>query len=200
MTSQTPDLERLMSDLLGAVRTAFEVELAKGGDAAPALERILASLGDLSVDPSRPAPAGRPVCRHLPRALELGEAGPAGPVARVFRDLEPSLTWIQNPRHTVETRGARFMENYAYTNLGLTGSDVLSLGFLLLGPGVTYPLTSYPEEGVFYVVGGAPEWQLGDGPWRPAPAGSIIYRPPGGSEGKRPGDEPLLALYAWLST
>ena len=90
------------------------------------------------------------------------------------------------------------MDNYAYSGLGLTGSTVLDVGVLLLGPGVTYPVTSYPSEGVFLVIGGAPEWASGDDPWRPVKAGDIIHRPYNGAEGKRPGTEPLLALYAWL--
>ena len=47
-------------------------------------------------------------------------------------------------------------------------------------------------------IGGSPEWKSGDGPWVRVDAGSIIHRPYGGAEGKRPGDEPMLALYAWL--
>jgi hypothetical protein len=69
---------------------------------------------------------------------------------------------------------------------------------MLLGPGITYPVTSYPSEGVFLLIGGSPEWKSGDEPWRLVDPGSIIYRPANGAEGKRPGKEPMLALYAWL--
>ena len=62
----------------------------------------------------------------------------------------------------------------------------------------TYPLTSYESEGVFLVIGGSPEWKCGDEPWRRVEAGDIICREFGGAEGKRPGDEPMLALYAWM--
>ncbi len=90
------------------------------------------------------------------------------------------------------------MDNYAYSGLGVTGSTVLDFGAMLLGPGITYPLTSYESEGVFLVIGGSPEWKSGDKPWRRVDAGDIICRPFGGAEGKRPGDEPMLALYAWM--
>ncbi len=90
------------------------------------------------------------------------------------------------------------MDNYAFSSLGLTGSTVLDFGVMLLGPGITYPLTSYASEGVFLVIGGSPEWKCGDEPWERVKAGSIICRPFDGAEGKRPGKEPMLALYAWM--
>jgi hypothetical protein len=187
-----------MMDLLSAVRAIFEAEIAKDTAAAPTLKRVLDKLPDLRLDYERPEATQLPVCSHLSHALDLGEAGPAAPVAAAIRDLEPTLFWEHNPRHTVEKRGAEFMDNYAYTSFGLTGSTSLYVGVMLLGPGITYPVTSYPSEGVFLLIGGSPEWKSGDGPWRRVDPGSIIYRPANGAEGKRPGKEPMLALYAWL--
>ncbi|MCY4059371.1 MAG: dimethylsulfonioproprionate lyase family protein [Gammaproteobacteria bacterium] len=112
--------------------------------------------------------------------------------------LLPTLTWHQNPRYNAGNMGAEFMDNYAWSGLGLTGSDNISFDVLLLGPGVTYPPTSYESEGVFLVIGGSPEWKSDDDPWVRMEAGSIICRPYGGAEGKRPGREPMLALYARL--
>ncbi len=90
------------------------------------------------------------------------------------------------------------MDNYGWCEFGLIGSDNMSFGVLLLGPGVTYPLTSYASEGIFLVIGGSPEWISDDEPWRRVESGDIIGRPFDGAEGKRPGDEPMLALYAWM--
>ena len=153
---------------------------------------------ELRLDPERPEATQLPGCRHFSRALDLAEAGPAARVASALRDLEPTLAWAQNPRYNVENKGADFMDNYGWSGLGLSGSSAMSFGVLLLGPGITYPLTSYPSEGVFLVIGGSPEWKSGDEPWRRVEAGSIICRPLNGAEGKRPGDEPMLALYAWM--
>jgi hypothetical protein len=94
--------------------------------------------------------------------------------------------------------GADFMDNYGWSGLGLTGSSYMSFGVLLLGPGIVYPPTSYESEGAFLVIGGSPEWKSGDEPWVRVEAGDIICRPFGGAEGKRPGKEPMLALYAWM--
>ena len=190
--------ERSTMDLLSAVRVYFEAEIAKDTNAAAPLKRVLAELPQLRLSSERPAAAQLPVCRHLSRALDLGEAGPAASVAAAIRELEPTLEWQHNTRHTVELRGAEFMDNYAYSNFGLTGSTILYVGVMLLGPGITYPVTSYPSEGVFLLIGGSPQWKSGDEPWRQVEAGSIICRPYDGAEGKRPGEEPMLALYAWM--
>jgi len=185
-------------DLVSAVQDIFAAEAATNPAAAPQLERVLALMQELRLDPERPEATQLPGCRHLSRALDLGEAGPAARVATALRELETSLAWTQNPRYNVENKGADFMDNYAWSGLGLTGNSAMAFGVLLLGPGITYPLTSYPSEGVFLVIGGSPEWKCGDAPWVRVEAGSIICRPFNGAEGKRPGKEPLLALYAWM--
>ncbi len=191
-------VNRSTVNLINAVRMIFEAEAAKDTAKAPQLKRVLDLMQELQPNPERPEPRQLPGCRHLSRVLDLGEAGPAAPVATALRELEPALAWVQNPRYNVENKGADFMDNYAWSDLGLTGSDTFAFGIMLLGPGITYPLTSYPSEGVFLVIGGSPEWKSGDEPWRRVAAGDIICRPIGGAEGKRPGKEPMLALYAWM--
>jgi hypothetical protein len=193
------NVNQLTMDLLSAIRVIFEAEMAKDTASAPQLKRVLAELPELRLDSERPEPKQLPVCRHLSHALDLGDAGPAAPIAAAIRDLKPSLHWEHNPRHTVDLRGEEFMDNYAYTSFSLNGSTSLYVGVMLLGPGITYPVTSYPSEGIFVVIGGSPEWKSVDEPWRRVGAGSIIYRPLNGAEGKRPGKEPMLALYAWVN-
>ncbi len=191
-------VNRSTMDLVSAVRDLFEAEAARNKDKAPQLQRALALMQELRLNPERPEAVQVPGCRHLSRTLDLGEAGPAAAVATAIRDLEPTLAWAQNPRYNAENKGADFMDNYGWSALGLRGSDKMAFGVLLLGPGVTYPLTSYASEGVFLVIGGSPEWISDDEPWRRVEAGSIIGRPFDGAEGKRPGEEPMLALYAWM--
>lgn len=192
-------IESTATELIDAVRVIFEAELAKETDAAPILSRALALMPDLHLLAERPGPRRQSVCQHLSRALELGETGPAAPVAKAIRTLGDSLHWRQNPKYTVETKGAPFMENYAFTDFGIGGSSAIYLGVVLLGPDTTYPPTAYAgSEGVFLVIGGSPEWKCGDDPWQCVAAGDIIARPLNGSEGKRTLDEPMLALYAWI--
>ncbi len=191
-------VKKSSTDLINAVRDIFAAEAAKDSAKAEQLNRVLALMQELGLDPDRPEPTQVPGCRHFSRTLDLGEAGPAAAVASALRDLEPTLHWAQNPRYNAENKGADFMDNYGWSALSLTGSDKMAFGVLLLGPGIEYPPTSYESEGVFLVIGGSPEWKCGDEPWEHVEAGSIICRPFGGSEGKRPGDEPMLALYAWM--
>ena len=191
-------VSRSTMDLINAVRDLFAAEVAKDTAAAPQLNRVLALLPELRLDPERSKARQLPVCRHLSRALDLGKASPAVAAADALGELEPTLEWAQSTRHNVETRGANFMDNYAFSGLGFTGSTDLDFGVMLLGPGITYPVTSYASEGVFLVIGGSPEWKSGDEPWRRVVAGCIVCRPFDGAEGKRPGDEPMLALYAWI--
>ena len=191
-------VNRSTTVLLSAVRELFEAEATRDISAAPLLKRVLAELPELRLDPERSEARQLPVCRHLSRALDLGEAGAAAAVAIALQELEATLSWVQNPRYNEDNKGADFMHNYAYSDLGLIGSTTLSVGVMLLGPGITYPVTSFPSEGVFLVIGGSPDWKSDDKPWRRVNAGSIICRPENGAEGKRPGKEPMLALYAWL--
>lgn len=184
--------------LVSAVRDIFAAEAVQDAAKAPQLKQALSLMQELRLDPDRPAATQVPGCRHLSRVLDLGEAGPAAAVASAIRDLEPTLAWAQNPRYNVDNMGADFMDNYGWSALGLTGSSAMAFGVLLLGPGITYPLTPYASEGIFLVIGGSPEWKSDDQPWLRVEAGSVICRPFDGAEGKRPGKEPLLALYAWM--
>jgi hypothetical protein len=194
-----PDkFDSAVTDLVNAVRDIFEAEAAKDAAKAPQLNRALALMQELRPHADQSEAVQLPVCRHFSRALDLGEAGPAAAVAKALRELEPAVRWAQNPRYTAENRGAEFMDNYGWSESGLTGPGDLSFGILMLGPGTTYPPTSYESEGIFLVIGGSPEWKSGDEPWVRVDDGSIICRPWNGAEGKRAGDEPMLALYAWM--
>ena len=195
------DQDRINSasrDLIDAVRDIFVTEAAKDAGNAPQLNRALDLMAQLQPDPNHPEPTKVPGCRHLSRALDIGEVGPAATVAAAIGILEPTLAWAQTPRYNVENKGAKFMDNYGWSGLGLTGSEDMSFGILLLGPGVIYPPTSYESEGIFLVIAGSPEWKSGDGPWVRAEDGSVVCRPWNRAEGKRCGTEPMLALYAWM--
>lgn len=192
------EFEYTLMGLVDEVRVIFENEAAKQPAAADQVARALALMAELRPEADRPGGNALPGCRHLDRVLNLAEGYPTASVARALRQLAPALHWAQNPRYNDGNMGAGFLDNYGWSSLGLAGSDDLALGVLLLGPGVTYPPTSYESEGLFLVIGGSPEWKSGDQPWRRVTAGDVIRRPWNGSEGKRPGKEPMLALYAWM--
>ena len=92
------------------------------------------------------------------------------------------------------------MDNYAYTSFGLTGSTTSVRWRHVTRPWYHISRDQLSVGGeCFVVIGGSPKWKSGDEPWRRVGAGSIIYRPLNGAEGKRPGKEPMLALYAWVN-
>ena len=191
-------ISRASSALVCAVRTIFEDYAAKDALKTAQLNHAIRLMEELRPDPDRTDLNRLPVCQYLARALDLGANGPAASVASAIRDLEPVITWAQNPRYTLENRGAEFLENYGWSGLGLTGSSEMSFGILLLGPNTTYPLTSYESEGIFLVIGGKPYWKSGNLPWTQVADGDVICRHWNGAEGKRTGQEPMLALYAWM--
>ena len=184
--------------LIKSVKTIFEDEVEKNTACASQLRRVLDLMEALEPDPDQPQRKTVPGCRHLSHLLDMAETGPAAAVGAAIRELEPTLVWAQNPRYNAENKGADFMDNYGWSALGLISSSKMSFGVLMLGPGLTYPPTSYESEGVFLVISGSPEWKSGDAPWVRVESGDIICRPFGGTEGKRPGTEPMLALYAWM--
>ena len=192
------DFDCTVMGLVGEVREILEDEAARKPAAADQIARALALMAKLRPDPNRPEANTLPCCRHLDQALDSAEGHPTNAVATALRQLTPSLHWAQNPRYNDGNMGRGFLDNYGWSGLGLAGSDEMSFGILLLGPGITYPPTAYESEGLFLVIGGSPEWKSGDQPWRRVTAGDVIRRPWNGSEGKRPGTEPLLALYAWM--
>jgi len=192
------NVNRWSNKLVDAVSEIFEVEVDNNNTDTAMLQRALKLMREIQVDPIRPEASLVPGCRHLSHLLDLGEAGPATRVAHAIRELESTLAWAQNPRYNVENKGSEFMDNYGWSALGLTGSSDMAFGVMLLGPGVTYPPTNYESEGIFLVIAGSPEWKSGDEPWTRVRSGDVICRPFGGSEGKKPGDEPMLALYAWM--
>ncbi len=192
------EVDHAKMELVAAVRGLFQAESARNTMLSPLLERALEHMKSLEPDPDAPAPNRLPVCEQMVNALDLAERGPAANVAEALRVIEAAIHWQQNPRYNVENRGQRFMDNYGWSSLGLTSSPSIAFGIMLLGPRVEYPPTTYESEGLFLVIGGSPEWKSGEKPWTRVGPGSIIGRPFGGSEGKRTGDEPMLALYAWL--
>tara|TARA_B100000686_G_scaffold354967_2_gene468570 strand:- start:1689 stop:2288 length:600 start_codon:yes stop_codon:yes gene_type:complete len=185
--------------LIKSVKNIFEDEVEKNTACSSQIRRVLDLMETLEPDPDQPQqPEAVPGCRHLSQLLDMAETGPAAAVGAAIRELEPTLVWAQNPRYNAENKGADFMDNYGWSALGLISSSKMSFGVLMLGPGLTYPPTSYESEGVFLVISGSPEWKSGDAPWVRVESGDIICRPFGGAEGKRPGTKPMLALYAWM--
>jgi mannose-6-phosphate isomerase-like protein (cupin superfamily) len=144
-------------------------------------------------DPSAFA-AHLPVLVHLPAALAAG-----GSLGRALGHVLPYLPWRRTYAGMPGLEG--FLRGYGYAELVGPGGPVrtedLRLGVLLLGPGTLYPLHRHPAEEIYLVVSGAADWRRGGGHFRPRPAGSLVYHPPGEPHAMRTAGEPMLAVYAW---
>ena len=184
--------------LIRTVKNYFKDELNQGGTNNSQIRRVLSLMEALEPNSNKEKVKTLPGCIHLPRTIEMSQKSPAARIGSLIKDLSSEISWHQNPLYTEENKGKHFMDNYGWSDLGILSSKKMSFGVLLLGPDTVYPLTSYESEGIFIVIGGTPKWKSGNKPWVNVESGDMIYRPFGGAEGKKPGKEPMLALYTWL--
>lgn len=166
-------------------------------DAVADLPEAAAFLADWPVE--EPAGAARrpqvpgalPVCRWL--------AGMSGGLAGEVAGQAAALEWRQT--YGAGDFGAEFLDRYGWTEVvGLRGpvpSERVAAGFLLLGPGVTYPPHAHEAAEVYLPLSGVASWQKGKEAFAPVPVGQAIYHAPWVPHAMRTGAEPLLALYLW---
>lgn len=168
--------------------------LAEGmRDAVAGLAEAAPFLADWPEGDARRAqvPGLLPVCRWLDAAV----GGLAGEVAAVADRLE----WRQT--YGTGDFGAEFLTRYGWTEvLGLRGpipSERIAAGFLLLGPGVTYPPHAHEAAELYLPLAGRAEWQRGTEGWRVVPPGEAVVHVPWMPHAMRTGEEALVALYLW---
>lgn len=195
--------EAKLDELLSAVAALLASAEAKPSGAGPALDLALDEIKTgLTLRPDA-APKRMPACRHVERALQLGQAGPprVARLAWAFAALEPHLAWTQNPNYTAENLGAHYIDNYAYADIvgprGLAESPCVAMGFLLLGPGLHYPDHAHEAEEIYLVMAGDNLWRRGEGDWYRKPLGSLIHHPPWTRHAVKAGKEPLFVFYIW---
>lgn len=165
--------------------------------AAEPLPDFLAGI-DWNMPARRLAPLGLSCLRHLERCAEI-----AGKDARALAQLLAShgseLRWGQT--YTAEDFGQRFLDNYGWLEVfGTRGhfvNDGVAGGFLMLGPGVTYPDHHHVAAEIYVPLTGGTEWRMGEGAFRRREAGEVIHHRSDVGHAMRTGEEPLLALYLW---
>ncbi len=188
--------DRSIARFLELTKTAFLDEADRDETKRGQLNRIVGLMSDLTEDEGGLVHEYLPVYRFFGRAIALADGRCSIGLADALSEVQDRLVWAQNPRYNSENRGVHFMNNYGYCELGLKGNPLLSVGLLMLGPNTTYPLSRFQSEGVFLIIGGNPEWQAEDSPWRTVKPGDVISRSWNGAEGKRTSHDPMLALYA----
>jgi mannose-6-phosphate isomerase-like protein (cupin superfamily) len=135
--------------------------------------------------------------RYLDAASAMEESARAGLIDDL-RTAAPTLHWRQTYTH--EAVGASFLEKYGWTAVVGSQGPIVSheiwAGFLLLGPGLEYPVHHHEPEELYRVVSGNGLWKVGDGPWSPRGAGARIHNPPHQPHGMRAdADAPLVIAF-----
>lgn len=148
---------------------------------------------------SRAVPATwLPVCEVLPEVAEQA-AGPLAPLVAGLRAGAGAMDWRQT--YGAADFGADFLQGYGWTELiGLRGpipSTEVAVGFLLLGPGITYPPHAHEAVELYLPLSGTALWQQGGGGFAPVRPGTPIRHATWVPHAMQTGDQPLLAAYVW---
>ena len=175
-----------------------------GSVESPALARFLAHWPARGAARPPGAPAAGcialPVLEWLPRIAGRTRAFAADFVGGLS-ECAASLDWRQT--YTREDADPAFLRNYGWTELLTSeagaGAMKLSCGVLVLGPNTLYPPHFHEAEELYVPLHGLAEWQQGDRIWRLRSPGNVIHHSSEEPHAMRTGDDPLLAMYLWLS-
>jgi dimethylpropiothetin dethiomethylase len=145
-----------------------------------------------------PEPHAKPVCAHLPRAIDRGQTQTTSAMTQAIERIRCQLHW----EYGYDKVPAGLSNKYAFCELmGPRGPVVvedLILGLVLFAPGTTYPTHSHKGITESYVClsGAVSENEVGV--YAP---GSLILNPPDHLHRITSGDhEPCLLAYAWVGT
>ena len=142
-----------------------------------------------------------PVLAWLPR-IDARARGFAAGFVGCLCECAASLDWRRT--YAREEADPAFMRNYGWTELATSeagaGALKLSCGVLVLGPNTLYPPHFHEAEELYVPLHGLAEWQQGDCIWRLRSPGNVIHHSSEEPHAMRTGDDPLLAMYLWLST
>lgn len=197
-----------MSELLAAIRAICADGVAREPRIADGLQTVLDALDGLGA--LRPgASQGLSVvetylggCRALARA-PLAERLVAALAA------EPgAVPWHAARSYDAEPAMADFLRRYAVA--AIVGpdrfgrrcpyfSDRAVIGVTLQAPDVDYAAHAHQAVEIYYVVAGSVDWRQGDGVWRRKMPGDFVLHAAHEPHAMRTGEEPLLALFAWVS-
>lgn len=197
-----------MSEALDAVRAICADGLDREASLGNGLRQILYALdglGDLRAGASQDpdvverylgdcrALARDPLAERLVTAMEREPERVAWHPSKSYDD-EPAMTDFL-PRYAVAVIFGpdRFGRRCPYF------SDRASLGVTLQAPDVDYPAHAHEAVEIYYILAGSVDWQQGDGVWRRKVPGDFVLHEAQEPHAMRTGDEPLLAMFAWVS-
>jgi len=197
-----------MSEVLGAVRAICEDGLARDASLGEGLRQILYALDGLGDVRSGASQKLDVVERYLGDCRALSR-DPLAQRLVTAMDREPErVAWYRSKSYDDEPTMADFLSQYGVALiLGPDRfgrrcpylSDRASLGVTLQAPNVDYPAHAHEAVEIYFILAGSVEWQQGDGVWRRKAPGDFVLHKAHEPHAMRTGEEPLLAMFAWVS-
>lgn len=197
-----------MSEVLNAVRAICEDGVAREGRLGDGLRQVLFALeglGELRPGVSQGLDV---VERYLGGCRGLARHPLAEALVTAIEREPDRVAWYRSASYDGEPAMADFLTRYAVAVIfGLDRfgrrcpyfSDRASLGVTLQAPGLDYPAHAHEAVEIYYILAGSADWQQGDGVWRRKVPGDFVLHEAHEPHAMRTGDEPLLAMFAWVS-
>jgi mannose-6-phosphate isomerase-like protein (cupin superfamily) len=197
-----------MSEVLSAIRAICEDGLARNASLAEGLRQILYALdglGDLRPGTSQDLDV---VERCLGDCRALARDALAERLVTAL-DREPErVAWYPSKSYDDEPTMTDFLPRYAVAPIVGPDrfgrhcpyfSDRATLGVTLQAPNVDYPAHAHEAVEIYYILAGSADWQQGDGGWQRKAPGDFVLHKAHEPHAMRTGEEPLLAMFAWVS-
>ncbi len=201
-------VEKAMSEVLDAIRAICEDGVARQVNAAEGLRKVqdaLDGLGDRRPGTSQNLDV---VERYLSDCRALARDPLAERLVTAL-DTEPdAVAWYRSKSYDNEPSMADFLLRYGVAViLGSDRfgrrcpyfSDRATLGVTLQAPNVDYPAHAHEAVEIYYILAGSADWQQGDGGWQRKAPGDFVLHKAHEPHAMRTGEEPLLAMFAWVS-
>lgn len=164
---------------------------AVAGDASGELREALRSV---QAAPSRRPPATVPGCAALPAAL----AGADQQVRNAVAGAAAHLAWRVPGYGRLP---AALADRMAVVELvgpcGMLDHDNVSLGIILLAPGLDYPSHRHAAEEVYLILSGVLHWHLDGRPLGLVGKGQSVRHYPWQPHAMSTGEDPALAFWGW---
>ena len=201
-------VEKAMSEVLDAIRAICEDGVARQVNAAEGLRKVqdaLDGLGDRRPGTSQNLGV---VERYLSDCRALARDPLAERLVTALAAEPDAVAWYRSKSYDDEPSMADFLSRYAVAViLGPDRfgrrcpyfSDRATLGVTLQAPNVDYPAHAHEAVEIYYILAGSADWQQGDGGWQRKAPGDFVLHKAHEPHAMRTGEEPLLAMFAWVS-
>jgi Dimethlysulfonioproprionate lyase len=197
-----------MSELLNAIRAVCRDGAAREPAIAEDMGRILRALDGLGDPRTGTSQDLDVVASYLDGCRALARAPLAERLVAALDAERDAVAWHPTRSYDNEPSMAAFLPRYA---VGLIVgpdsfgrrcpyfSDDVFLGVSLQAPGTDYAAHAHQAVELYYILAGSVDWRQGDGAWRRKAPGEFVRHEAHEPHAMRTGEEPLLALFAWVS-